>query len=172
MRSKRALIAFWAAGNADAAAVVNQPVREVDPLGLWQQGHQILFDPFGARRLGQAEQRRDPFDMRVHDDTTRNTERRPEQHVGRFATDARKGCQFGEGPRQFSVVMLNQSRSHADQIGRFGSEKAGRMHDLFHVRLLRYGESLRSRPATKQFGVTKLTRSSVHWAERIVAASN
>src|SRR5580704_10228378 len=68
--------------DADPSAVMNQTVREVDPLRLRNKRHQILFDLFRVGALHQAQQVGDSLDVRVDNDAAGDPPNRPEHDIG------------------------------------------------------------------------------------------
>src|SRR4051812_30322264 len=66
-----ALDALWLAGNADGAAVVDDPVGEGGPFLLWQELHQVLLDHHRVAAGGEAEAGGDAGDVGVDDDADR-----------------------------------------------------------------------------------------------------
>ena len=90
--------------------------------------------------------------MRIDDDSRRDSECRAEHHVRRLAADAWQGNQLVQRSRQFAAELRDQALSHADQIGRFGSEETGGLDELLDIRLLRGGEIGGRRILGKQRG--------------------
>ena len=67
-----------------------------DPAVLGQHLHQVLLDPLGLGRAGEAEPHRQPLDVRVDDDPLGDPERGPQHDVGGLARDARQRGQLGD----------------------------------------------------------------------------
>src|SRR6516164_8140255 len=68
-----ALRALRLARGADAASVPDQLVRKLDPLVLWNNGHQILLDFLGIVVASQIQPLREPHYMRIHHDPARDS---------------------------------------------------------------------------------------------------
>lgn len=131
--------AFRAAGDADAAAVVDQAVAEVNPLLFGEQLHQVLLDFYGIAVFGQAEQVGDAADVSVDDDAAGDVEGGAKEDVGGLAADAGERDQFFECARELAAEFINEFFRHAADAGGFGSEEAERADDLFDFRLGRAG---------------------------------
>ena len=65
---ERAVGAAGLTGDAERAAVGDDAVGEVDPLGLRDEAHQVALDFFRRGLAGEAEAAGDAQDVRVHDD--------------------------------------------------------------------------------------------------------
>src|SRR5215210_4991773 len=85
-----ALGAGGAARLADLAAVRDEEVREVYPVGLWDESVEVALDLLGRLLLREPEARGEPRDVRVHDDARGDAEGVAEDDVGRLARDAGK----------------------------------------------------------------------------------
>jgi len=93
------------------------------------------------------------------DNNTRGIETFPEQHVGRFAPDAVQRKEFFEGLWDFSMVAFDDPRTSPGDAFRLLPKETARPNVIFEF-LAGYGKV--------RVWVTMLTRSSVHWAARIV----
>ena len=98
-RQQRALAALRTSGDADLSPVVDQPVRELNPLRRRQQLLQILLDLDRIGLLRQPQQPRDAFHMRINDDPARDSKGSPQHHVRRLATHTRQLDQLIEAVR-------------------------------------------------------------------------
>ena len=127
----------------------------------------------GSFSRGQPEPAADPGDVRIDHHADGNAIGRAQDHVGRLPPDAGQLHQLLDLPRHLAVVLLQQDAAAVlDALG-LVAEKAGALDVAFQ--LGQPGPGVVGRRAdTCGTGslVTWLTRTSVHWAERIVATSN
>ena len=133
---------------------------------------QLLLDDFGILGLRDADPVRDAKDVTI-DRQTGHAERMAEHDVRGLATNARQLHQFVHRSRDLAVVGFDDFGRHAEERPGLGAEKAGRLDLRLQLARGRAREdAARSGYRLKSAGVTWLTRSSVHCAERIVATSS
>src|SRR5260370_39645843 len=90
-RFEVAIDAAGFAGDAHAAAMPDQLVRELNPFFLGNDTYQVLLDFFGIFVLGEIEAAREANHMGVDHDTPSETEGRTMCKFGSFSGDAREG---------------------------------------------------------------------------------
>ena len=83
-----ALAASRLAGEADLAAVLDQPVAEVDPLGAGYHGHQVALDLLGQLVGRQPQPLGQPLHVGVDHDARGDPVGGPQHDVGRLAADS------------------------------------------------------------------------------------
>ena len=110
-----------------------------------------------------------PEDVSI-DRKAREAERDAPHHVAGLAPHSGDGHQILERRGHLALEALHQRRRHADQALGLGAEEAGRADDLLDVLGVRRRQRGRVRVLANSAGVTRLTRASVDWAERMVAA--
>src|SRR5882672_706150 len=86
-------------GETDCSTVVDQQVREVDPLLARHDLHQLPLHILGVFPLGGAQAPCEPLDVRVHDDADSDPECRAEHDVRGFPRHARECAELLHGPR-------------------------------------------------------------------------
>ena len=97
---------------------------------------------------------------------------RAEHDVGRLAADAGQLHQLVHGRAALRRrAPPRASRSSLDVLG-FVAKEAGALDQLLQLADRHGGEGRRRRILANRSLVTMFTRSSVHWAERIVAISS
>ena len=167
-----AAVAFGFAGVADLAAVMDELVGEVDPAVLRDDAASVPARLFGRVAFGQAEAAGDAEDVGVDDYAFGFAEADAEDDVGGFAGCAGDGDEFGEGLRDLAVEVGDDFCGCA--LDGFGLvvEEAGGADEGFKLGQGCFGHGCRGGEARKSSGVTMLTRTSVHWAERMVATSS
>ena len=122
---------------------------------------------------GQAQPAAEPADVRIDDHARGNAKGGAQHHVGRLAADARQAHQLRRGlaaPRRRAARRV--AGSSLDALG-LVAEEAGALNRLFQLRAA--GPRRRRRRVgylRNRSLVTMFTRTSVHWAERIVATSS
>ncbi len=125
----------------------------------------------GSCVLGQPESTRQPADVRV-DRQTREVEGDAAHDVGRLAPDTGQRHEVFQSRRHLTAEALFDSGCHPQQTPRLVLVEAGRADDVGDLPRVGGGEVGGRRLAAEQSGVTMLTRTSVVWADRIVATSN
>ena len=95
----------------------------VDPIVLRNEFVEIALDFFRRFFVRKADFATEPQDVRVDDETGRDSERVPENDVRRFATDAGESDEFFERRRDFSVKALDDSAARLRNVRRFRSVK-------------------------------------------------
>ncbi len=98
-----AAIAFGPPRFADLAAVVNELVRERDPVILRNDPHQLLLDFLRRITFGEAEAAGNAEDVRVDDDAFGLVEADAKNNVGGLAGCAGNGDEFGESLRNLAL---------------------------------------------------------------------
>ena len=147
-------------------------VRQHGPVAPREQARDLGLDLVRVGLLGPAEPAHEPPEVRVDGDP-RDAERVAQHDVGRLATDPGQRDEVGEAAGHLAVVPLDQRLAQPDDRGRLGAEEAGRADEVLELlavgarRRRRRSDSGRTAP-----GVTRLTRRSVHCAERIVATTS
>ncbi len=124
-----------AAGYAVHAAESGEKVRQVGPLFLRCDLHEILLDFVGIALLGIAHSPRETPDVCV-DDNPRDPKRHPEHAVRRFSSNATESDEFLHGRRHLSTVSLDQRCATALDALRLVPVKP-RLVDLFLQLFLR-----------------------------------
>jgi len=166
-----AAVAFGLAGVADLAAVVDELMGEGDPAVLRNHLHQFLLDFLGRVAFGEAEAVGDAEDMGVDHDAFSFAEADTEDDVGGFAGGAGDGDELGEGLGDLTVEIGDDFAGSALDGFCLVVVEAGGADEGFEL-----GEGLDIAAGVgkrlKSAGVTMLTRTSVHWAERMVATSS
>ena len=71
-----------------------------------------------------------------------------------------------------AVMAVDQGLRHADEARGLVAVEPGRLDELLHLGGVGLGQLDRGRILANTDGVTRFTRSSVHWADRIVATSS
>jgi len=164
-----ALGAQGVAREADFSAKPDYLMTERNPAVLRHQLHQVLLDFFRRRLLGQFQAVGDAEDMGIHHHAARDAEGRSQYHVGGFSCYAGQGEQLFHGAGNLSAELLHDPRGGADDAFRLVAEEPGGMNFLLQLFLRQGYEILGEGYLRKSSGVTLFTRSSVHWAERMVA---
>ena len=100
-----AAAAFGFAGVADLAAVMDELMREGDPVILGNDLHQFLFDFLRRVAFGNAQAAGDAEDVRVDDYAFGFAEADAEDDVGGFAGDTGDGDELGEGLRDLAAEL-------------------------------------------------------------------
>lgn len=121
-----AAVAFWFAGDAHLAAMVNELVREGDPVVLRDNLHQLLLDLLRRVAFGQAEAMGDAEDMRVHDNAFGFAKRNAKNDVGGLACCAGDGDELSESLRNLALEFGDDLSSRAlDRFGLVAVEAGG-----------------------------------------------
>src|SRR5205085_7089667 len=100
-----AVLAAGRAGDADAAAVPDQQMREETPILARHEPLQVALDLYRVLLPRQPESLGQPAHVRVDDDPLRIAELRGD-HVGRLPRHARQADEVLEPPRYAAVVLL------------------------------------------------------------------
>src|SRR5262249_16911041 len=118
---------------ADFAPVIDQQVREVDPVLLWHKLHQVLFDLLRLFVFCQTEQLRQARDVRVDYDSRSDAKCVAEHYVRGLASDARQLEQLVNSLRNFTAVYVEDLLTGA--LNRFClvAKKAGGVNVLFEL---------------------------------------
>ena len=148
---------------------MNDFMTEHDPFRTRQGRDQVALDRDRLKEVGESESKDDAFDVGIDDDPGGNVERGADHDVRGLAADTRQLRQCIEIGGDFAVVFFDQPRGHAYQILGFGAKKP-------HERMIASSSAgsaaaspLASGYRAKRAGVTRLTRTSVHCAERMTA---
>ena len=98
-------------------------MASVDPIALRNEFVEVALDFFRRFFVGKADFATQPQDVRVDDETGRDSERVSENDVRRFASDAGELNEFFERRRDFAVKTLDDSAARLGNVRRFRSVK-------------------------------------------------
>ena len=110
--------------------------------------------------------------MGVHRDALPAPERVAADHGGGLAAHAGEAHELLRPARHVAPVTLEYGERRAAQRARLLVVEASLEDRLCDLALVGVGKRLRAGVPANSSGVTRLTRSSVVWAERIVATSS
>jgi len=127
--------AIGLASKAAAAAMPDEPVAKVCPLGPWNELHQVLFDLFGRGLFRQAESRGESLHVGIDDHAFVDVEGIAKDDVGGFATDAGERRERGHVAGNLAVVPRYKCGATGADVFRLGAEKACRADQV--LKLLR-----------------------------------
>ena len=128
-----AIRAIRRARSAAAAAVPDEPMAELAPIGLRHERHQILLQLHRVRAFGKTQSVGEPRDMRVHDHADVEAEGIAQNHVRRLAADAGERVQFFQRARHFAAEFCHQRGTAGLDVFCFVAKKAGGLDRRFKV---------------------------------------
>ena len=147
----------------------DEEMGEKGPVLFGDDFNECLLDFDGIVLAGETQPAGETADMGVDHDALGKVEGIAEDYVGGFPAHAGKLVEMFHGLRDLSAVILDQAGgTTADGFG-LGAEEAGRADEAFELGGRDFSKMLGRGAALERAGVILLTRSSVHWAERIVA---
>ena len=167
--SSGAVDALGFAGDAELASVPDDLVGKENPFLARDDAHQVLLDLLRVIVRGEFETARDAVNMGVDDYAFGFLEPRAQHDVGGFAGDAGEGEQLFHVVRDLAAEVGDDFFRGADHGFRLVAEETGGADvglELFRVSAAKASTVGYLR---KSSGVTRLTLTSVDWAERIVA---
>lgn len=104
---------------------MDQPVRELDPIRLRDDLHEILFHLFGRLGARQTQAVRQPENVRVHHNAGGNSIGGTQNDVGRFAGHSGQRQEFLHRFRDCPFELRQESLSSSLDILGFVSKEAG-----------------------------------------------
>src|SRR5271157_3469528 len=169
---QRAVGTFWPACNAQRASMQDNLVREDDPLAARNCPHQILLDLLRIGVLRKLQTPRDALYVRIYHHTVGDLEPRAQNHIGGLAGHAGDLQQLVHGARDLPPKSLISLRAApTTDFALLRKHPVERMSGSSSSGLSAANDS-RVGYLAKITGVTILTRTSVHCAERMVATSS
>ena len=132
--------------------MVNENVREVDPVRARHDREELLLHLFGRAGIDEAHAVRQPKDVGIDDEPVSDTEGGTHHHVGGLASDSRKAEKLLHRSWHFAFeVVANLRRSSLDRLG-FVSKETGRTNELFQLGPVGAGVVARLRESLEQRG--------------------
>lgn len=107
----------------------DESVRQLSPLALREQVHEIGFDPISIRLLGPAESKGKPRHVSIDRDS-RDAKGIAEDDVGGLAAHPGQSHKISEPGRHLPSEVITQRLCETLQTGSLGSEKAGGLDHL------------------------------------------
>ena len=119
-------------------------MRELNPIRLWNDLHEILLHLFGRLGAGQTQSLGQPENVRVHHNAGGNPIGGTQNDVGRFAGHSGQRQEFLHRFRDRPFELRQEPLSSRLDILRFVSKETGRMDELLQIRKPGVGEVSRS----------------------------
>src|SRR5579883_1207156 len=120
-----ALLTEGFASETDGAPMIDQHVREVQPVLSRNNLHEVLFNFDGAFVDGPAETPHEATNMRIDDDSLDDAKSVAQDDVSGFAGDAGQGEQFGHSTRDLASEVGDDALGGGANISGFIAIEAG-----------------------------------------------
>ena len=147
-----ATLALWLARNADLTTVMDQLMRELNPVVFGDDLLEILLDldGFGVRR--EFEAARKPQHVCIDDNAGWDAVPRAQHYVRRLARDAGEFEHLVHRLGDLAVEFVDEHARGADDVFGFGAVEAGGLDELFDGSGVGFGEGLGRGELAEEFG--------------------
>ncbi len=109
----------------NCTTMIDQEMREVKPVFLGDEPHQILLNLDRIGIGGPAQESREASNMRIYDKAFNDAEGVAQHHVGGLPGYARQRQQFLHRRRHFTAVLCNEALAGGADIPGFVAIEAG-----------------------------------------------